>query len=289
MLGQIGRASARSSRALPPARGATGPTLQLGVDPARALVLRGVTTGRRGLPARSWTAPPTAPAALRRGDCSGPGSAHRARPPRVPGRARRPRRRLVGRSGRAGLDAVDRERLAPDLAALSLTHAGPGSADGVLDRRAACHGGRRGVRTGRRRGRRSAGGCGCRRGRRPSTHGRCAPADLGPAGAGRPELGRARGRGGGRRRPAVRLRAVGLSRLSRTSRPPSPCSAPTPSSTRSGETGSAGPAGPTCRSRSWRAAASSDRSSSRGPRRVWAAWSSTTPTETRTGRSCWPS
>lgn len=166
-------------------------TLQLGVDPARALVLRGVTTGVAAfLLELDGTA--DRPAALRRGTALG----------LDPRTALDLLECLAGhdaladgssvRSGRAGLDAVDQERLAPDLAALSLTHPGPGSADGVLDRRqratVAVEGcGRVGAAV---VGLLAAAGVGAVVSVDPRP---VRPADLGPAGVGRPELGRSRG------------------------------------------------------------------------------------------------
>jgi len=100
-----------------------GSTLQLGVDPSRALVLPGVTPGHL-----------TALDAL---DGSRPGA-----------RADEPTAALIGLLGAAGLlddapdesdeprlPALDRDRLRPDLAALALAAARPGAANRALARR----------------------------------------------------------------------------------------------------------------------------------------------------------
>ncbi len=168
-----------------------GSTLQLGVDPQRAVVLRGVTPEVAaflleldGTVDRS--------AALQR-------AAARGLDPQTAGD-------LIeclaghdaltdGRSSpleRVGIDEIDRQRLAPDLASLSLTHPGPRSAAAVLERRAAATVAVEGIgRVGSAVvGLLAAAGVGrvVALDPRPLRAG-----DLGPAGPGRAELGLPRG------------------------------------------------------------------------------------------------
>ena len=109
-----------------------GSTLQLGVDPRRAVVLRGVTPEVAAfLLELDGTADRSA--ALRR-------AAARGLDPRTAGDllerlARHDALTEGSATERAGIDEIDRERLAPDLATVSLTHPGPRSAAAVLDRR----------------------------------------------------------------------------------------------------------------------------------------------------------
>src|SRR4051794_11829533 len=109
-------------------------TLQLGVDPGRAVVLQGVTPEIAAfLLELDGTA--DGPTALQRAAARGVDqqvaldlidclARHDALADGAVGSAQRP-----------GSDAIDRERLAPDLAALSLSHPGLGAAQAVLDRR----------------------------------------------------------------------------------------------------------------------------------------------------------